>query len=112
MPEQQFGWIVEVDLEVVGPDAGGRTTPIRSGLRPLWRPVETEELGGLCELEVVDASELLPGQSGQARLKFAPEVSPALEAARVKPGATLVLMDGPKFELGRATVKAIRSRGE
>lgn len=112
MAEQRFGWILKVELELVAPDAGGRATPVRSGLRPLWRPVETTELEGLCEVEVIGAGELLPGQSGEALLKFAPEVGPALEAARIAVGRTLVLMDGPKFQLGTATVKAVRATGE
>jgi hypothetical protein len=111
MSEQRFGWILDVDLELVAPESGGRTGPVRSGLRPLWRPIESTELEGLCEVEVIGAEELLPGQSGKALLKFAPEVAPALTAARIEPGRTLVLMDGPEYELGRATVKAVRSRG-
>jgi hypothetical protein len=111
MSEQQFGWILDVDLELFAPESGGRPDPVRSGLRPLWRPIESAELEGLCEVEVIGAEELLPGQSGEALLKFAPEATPALMAARIENGRTLVLMDGPKFELGRATVRAVRSRG-
>ena len=112
MSEQRFGWILEVDLELVAPESGGRTGPIRTGARPLWRPVESKRLEGLCEVELVGTEELLPGQSGEALLKFAPEVGPSLKAARIEHGRTLVLMDGPKYELGRATVKAVRSRGK
>jgi len=112
MTEQRFGWILEVDLELAPPESGGRTGPVRSGLRPLWRPIESTEFEGLCEVEVLGAENLLPGQSGEALLKFAPEVGRALTAARIEPGRTLVLMDGPRYELGRATVRVVRSRGE
>jgi len=108
MPEQRIDVVLEVRLQLLSAEAGGRPNPVHSGLRPLWR-IEGDPpsaLGGLCEVELLSVEEVIPGGAADVLLKFA---RGAIDPDCLTAGSQINLMDGPKLPLGTATVKAIRS---
>ncbi len=72
---------MEVCLEFLSTDEGGRATPVRSGYRPLLRFASAGELYGMVEVVFLVDEWVEPGGSASARIRLAaPEVLPALEA--------------------------------
>jgi translation elongation factor EF-Tu-like GTPase len=72
---------MEVRLEFLSTDEGGRATPVRSGYRPLLRLVGADDLYGMLEVVFVVDEWVEPGGSALARIRLAtPEVLPVLKA--------------------------------
>jgi translation elongation factor EF-Tu-like GTPase len=95
--ELPIGVTLRADIRLSSPDQGGRTKPVLSGYRPLCiarRDDGTEEVVGLCQLEIAD--ELLPGTSGEGKLLFAPAVSDAVKSL-LKVGSEFSLAEGKRI---------------
>lgn len=72
---------MEVRLEFLSTDEGGRATPVRSGYRPLLRLAGAGELYGMAEVVFLVDEWVEPGGGSLARIRLgAPEVLPVLEA--------------------------------
>ena len=66
-----------VDIKLGPPDSGGRTRPIISGYRPIFRlrnGGKNELTIGLSELTIPDGASIEPGGSGRAVVVMSPEV--------------------------------------
>jgi hypothetical protein len=109
MADPQYGLTLEVEIYLLSTDEGGRKGPIHSGVRPLClipsEPGSEPILVGMCEVELVGRTELNPGESGDAMLKFATGADDIVRSQLPLTGE-IVLMDGPRYVMGRATMKA------
>jgi hypothetical protein len=65
-----------VEIRLLPPEAGGRTLPVISGYRPIFklqRRDKEELMVGLSELVVPDGTSIEPGGSGRAIVLTAPQ---------------------------------------
>ena len=100
-----FGITLVVDLHMLGRAEGGRATPVTSGYRPLCRftsPDREATVVGMCQLELVDVSEVEPGQSGRGLLRFAPAVSQTVR--ELAEGSSEILLEEGTHVVGSAHV--------
>lgn len=100
------GVILLVNVDLLKPEEGGRTSPISSGYRPLClipRADGTEAVFGLCEL-YLDAA-IPPGRSGQGRLAFATAIADDVRSLLVT-GSRISLAEGSQ-PIGTAEVRGI-----
>jgi hypothetical protein len=87
-----------VDIELFGPERGGRTLPVSSGYRPLCiftRADGTLTTLGLCQLELLSATQLQPGAMATAVLGFAPGVA-EIAKELIAIGSAITLAEGNK----------------
>jgi hypothetical protein len=103
----EFGLSLDVRVELLPPGAGGRSTPIASGYRPLCligSPGTDEQVFGLCEL--VLAEPLAPGNSGDGHLSFDTAISDDVRPL-LRVGSRFDLAEGLR-RVGSVQVKGIR----
>jgi hypothetical protein len=89
-PKREF-WYVRAEFTL---DPGRK--PKRSGYRPLWRiprPGGEPYLVGLNQMELVDRSELKPGETAIANWVFFRQAQGHIED-HLKPGAVFEICDG------------------
>jgi len=101
-----FGLTLDVSVDLLPTDGGGRIQPIASGYRPLCviaAPDGDERIIGLCELRLDDP--IAPGKSGGGRLRFDVAVSDDVRAL-LRVGSRFDLAEGAK-RIGSAEVRGI-----
>jgi hypothetical protein len=106
----QFAIDAVLEVRVLPPEQGGRTTSLISGARPLTRvedPSINELFIGLGELET-DA-DLAPGAVGFARMRYAIEVAPYVRT-HLQVGRIVALCEG-RTVVATATVVAVEEIG-
>jgi len=94
-----------VEIQLRPPDSGGRTRPIISGYRPIFRldnGGKKELTIGLSELTIPDSASIEPGGSGRAIVVMSPEVRKIL-LENVAVGDTLQICEGIRV-VGEAKV--------
>lgn len=99
----RFDARLRVEIRLLSPNDGGRSTPIVDGYRPLCVLAgegRSETVVGLCQLEL--AGELMPGNIGEGTLAFAPEASEVVRS-RLREGSEFELAEGHKV-IGTARV--------
>lgn len=105
-----FRLALRVELHLLSADEGGRATPVSSGYRPLCqftRPDNTVETVGMCQLELIDVTQVKPGESARGLLKFAPGLEDMVrDLAEVSPDVALA--EGTQV-VGSAHVTAVES---
>ncbi len=94
-----------VDIRLGPSDSGGRTRPIISGYRPIFRlhnGGKNELTIGLSELTIPDGASIEPGGSGRAVVVMSPEVRKIL-LENVALGDTMQICEGNRV-VGEAEV--------
>jgi hypothetical protein len=93
-----------VDIRLRSPEAGGRSLPIISSYRPIFRLHNEgkQETIGLLELTIPDAASIEPGGSGRAIVLMSPEVRKFL-LENVALGDTIEICEGNRV-VGEAEV--------
>jgi hypothetical protein len=104
-------FLVQVKIDLLAPEHGGRPNAIESGYRPLIR-VDTgggvETVVGLAEL-ALDAP-ISPGTSGRGILHFSKRVAPVVRPL-LRPGSIFKLSEGNHVvATGRVLDKSVAAR--
>jgi hypothetical protein len=106
MLSRTVGISLDVHLDLLPSNAGGRSHPIATGYRPLCvikGPGGDERIFGLCELQL--DGQLAPGDSGEGRLSFDISVSDEVRAL-LRVGSRFLLAEGAR-QIGSAEVRGI-----
>lgn len=92
---------LEVRLTLLSPAEGGRRRGVSSGYMPnVWLPGASEPTMASASIELIDAGELEPGETGAARVvPFFPELWTGIQV-----GTELALTEGPERLVARAVV--------
>lgn len=103
-----FSLSLAIDLRLFDRTEGGRATPVTTGYRPLCR-FTSQAFGvrivGMCELELIGAAQVKPGESAGGVLRFSPDVEVLTrELAQETPDFELAEVD---HIVGSAHVTAI-----
>jgi translation elongation factor EF-Tu-like GTPase len=108
MTEVPYGVSLDIDFQLLPPSEGGRSTPVKSGYRPLCRftaPDGQTTTVGMCQLELGAADHVMPGDRGAGSLVFVEDVA-ALVRSLASAGTQLDLAEGNRV-VGHATVRGV-----